>query len=97
MNEHETPSDSWLEPARTIILKMGGAPKVAKILGIDESTVYRWVWPKQNPKKRGARGTGGLVPAERQQQIMEWSRKHGYPIHAGDFFPVSDAKKTRAA
>ncbi len=95
MHEHATPSDDWLEPARTIILKMGGAPRVAKILNIHESAVYRWVWPKK-PKKKGARGTGGLIPAERQKQIMAWSRQNGHPVNIEDFHRYQE-DDTRAA
>lgn len=76
-----------------MVKKLGGPDKAAEVVGISVKSVYRWMWPKE-PTEGKSRGTGGLVPADRQQQIMEWSRRNGYPVNIEDFFPN---RETRAA
>ncbi len=90
------PPGEWLEPAATVVKKLGGPEKAAEIVGISVKSVYRWMWPmRPSSDTRKSRGTGGLIPAERQQQIMAWSRRNGYPVNIEDFFPHRE--DTRAA
>lgn len=93
--QSEPRPETWLEPAATVVRKMGGVPMVARVLGLTHSAVYRWMWP-QRPGPGESRGTGGLIPVRRQQEILEWSRRNGNHIKADDFF-VPRSKKSRAA
>ena len=72
---------SGMEPANTIIAKCGGIAAVARITGRSEVRVRRWGYSKA----RG--GTGGLIPAECQQLLMEHARAHQLDLCPDDFFP----------
>lgn len=89
--------DTHLEPAASIIEKLGGPQSAATICGVRTSTVYRWMWPRK-PLGHPHRGTGGMIPSGQQERIMEWSRANGNPITPTDFFKFSRApvKKARS-
>ncbi len=69
-----------MKPASIVIEKCGGVARVAEITGRSTARIYRWM----HEKARG--GTGGLIPAECQQVLMEHARRHGLPLAAEDFF-----------
>ncbi len=69
-----------MEPAFTILMKLGGAKKVASYLGIAISVPYRWTYER----KRG--GTDGYIPARQQPKLLEMSREIGAGLTAADFF-----------
>jgi hypothetical protein len=71
---------TYLEPARTVIEKLGGYERVAAIVGRHPTRVYRWMRPVS------AGGTGGLVPAKYQVVLMDYARDHGICLKATDFF-----------
>lgn len=73
--------------AENIITKCGGAQVVADWLGLKVSAVHRWKYPPE----RG--GTGGLVPSNRQQDLLEKARANGVDLTPDDFFaiPADDA------
>jgi len=72
--------------ARHIISKFGdgdfkvGVPVVAGILGLDVTRVYRMTYPKNKG------GTGGLVPAQHQQPLLEQARVRSVDLRPEDFF-----------
>jgi hypothetical protein len=66
--------------AENVISKCGGPKVVANWLGIDLTTVYRWRYAAD----RG--GTGGLIPADRQQELLKIARAHGVNLRPVDFF-----------
>lgn len=68
--------------AGKIILKCGGHQKVADMLGLDVSQIYRWTYPKS----RG--GTGGIIPTKRQNKLLQVARNSGIEINPDDFFPA---------
>jgi hypothetical protein len=70
-------------PAETIIEKFGGPAKVAVVLGLDVSRIYRWTYPEE----RG--GTGGLIPQKHHLKLLEAARAEGIAITAIDFFPAT--------
>jgi len=72
--------------AKHVIDKCGGAPTVAAWLGLGESTVYKWPYPKH----RG--GAGGLVPSRYQQDLIYRARENGVDLTPGDFFEVESAE-----
>lgn len=56
-----------LEPAYTVIEKLGGKGEVCEALGLDKSTLSRWCQPA--PK-----GTGGVIPQRYWPQLIEMAR-----------------------
>jgi hypothetical protein len=78
-----------LEPAHTVITICGGFAAVAAITSRSEVRVRRWCYPKD----RG--GTGGFIPTECQQMLLDWSRANGSALRPDHFFrpekPEEDA------
>lgn len=68
--------------AGRIIEKCKGAKAVAELLNLDVSSVHKWKYPTE----RG--GTGGLVPANRQQELLEKARRAGIELDPEDFFEL---------
>lgn len=57
-----------LEPAYTVIEKLGGKSSVAESLALDKSTLSRWCQPRPS-------GTGGLIPQRYWPQLIEMARE----------------------
>src|SRR5262245_39185554 len=70
-----------MEPARSIITKLGGEGAVALICGTALSAPYRW----QHPRAR--RGTGGLIPQRHHRALMDYAQAHRIPLAAEEFLP----------
>ncbi|MFG1334009.1 hypothetical protein V5F41_22495 [Xanthobacter autotrophicus] len=70
-----------LDPAKTVITKLGGPAAVAGITKRNLSRVYRWMYPAE----RG--GTGGCIPQSEAQKLLEHARSSGLDLSAEDFFP----------
>jgi len=75
-------SDNHLEPAKSVIAKVG-VEKVSAVTGKHISRVYRWMYPKD----RG--GTGGIIPQADAFRILAHARTEGIPLSADDFFRVA--------
>ena len=69
-----------MEPARTIIERLGGVAIVSKIAGVAYTAPYRW----QYAKERG--GTGGLIPQRHIPDLLAYARQNGIDLTADDFF-----------
>ena len=67
-----------MEPAKSVIKKFGGARKLAKLLGAAPSTIYRWTYPYSR------NGTKGMIPAERQGDILRAAQMLGIELTAGE-------------
>ena len=57
--------------ADRIIRKFGGARKLAKLLGVDNSTVYKWTYSVKR------KGTGGHIPAVALKRVIALARPNG--------------------
>lgn len=57
-----------LEPAYTVIEKLGGKGAVSDALGLDKSTLSRWCQPRPG-------GTGGLIPQRYWPQLIDMARE----------------------
>ena len=68
-----------MEPATTIIRKLGGEARVAAIAGTALSAPYRW----QHEKSRG--GTGGLIPQAHHRRLLDYAEAHGIALAAEEF------------
>lgn len=77
--------------ATKVIEKIGGPKAVADILGVDVSRVYRWTYPKS----RG--GTGGLIPAKHQSDLLIAARAKGLSLKPSDFFDFAEKDAGEAA
>jgi hypothetical protein len=66
-------------PAALVIGMFGGAPKVADLCGLNESSVYRWTYPKE----RG--GLDGIVPARHQRTLLREAPGLGVPLTPDHF------------
>jgi len=73
-------------PATRVITKVGkgdfskGLALVKQWTGLHESRIYRWTY------ERSRGGTGGLIPAQHQQTILEAARREGVALEPADFF-----------
>lgn len=75
----------YLEPARTVVAKLGGIQAAAEAAGVHFSRVYGWMYSREK------RGTGGIIPAEHQAKLLAWAKAHGRRLKPADFFAVADA------
>lgn len=76
MCEHQSPT-----PAERIIAKLGGAKVVATVVQRARQNVERW----KKPRAEG--GTGGLVPAQHQVELLRHALVTGADLELEDFFP----------
>ena len=79
-----------LNPASHIIALLGGPQATAELAGVHISRVFRWTYPKA----RG--GTGGLVPAQHQQHLLDCARDRGIAVEPADFFRRSPQQEDRS-
>jgi hypothetical protein len=70
-----------LEPAYTVIEKLGGKSAVAAELDLDKSTLSRWCKPVPG-------GTGGLIPQRYWPQLIAMARKQGVTINVMELVAV---------
>lgn len=74
-----------MEPAQTVIQKLGGATSVSKVVGIHRSRVSSW----RLPKSKG--GTDGTVPQRHHRSLLEYAQSNNIDLRAEDFLPRGDA------
>lgn len=80
-----------MTPAERVINILGGADAVADICGVHRTRVFRWTYDRA----RG--GTGGLIPAQHQQTLLDFARANGLDLKPDDFFePVSTHPERRS-
>lgn len=60
------------KPARTVIQRLGGIRKAARIIGAPASTVQRWY-------------ESGYIPSRRQAEVMAAARRAEIELSAADF------------
>lgn len=68
-----------MEPASSIIERLGGEAVVAKITRTAFTAPYRW----QHARDKG--GTGGLVPQKHHRPLLDYARTKGIELSAEDF------------
>lgn len=67
--------------AERVVSKFGNARKLAVLLELDPSTVYKW----NMPVARG--GTDGRIPSDKLERIMAIARPHGVLLTDEDVSP----------
>lgn len=80
-----------MEPASSIIHKLGGEAVVAQSLGTAFTAPYRW----QYSKEKG--GTDGLIPQKHHPALLALAREQGTDLSAEDFLPPSPHKARASA
>jgi len=86
-----TPREN-LDPAKTVIDKIGGVETAAHITGKHISRIYRWMYSSS----RG--GTGGVVPHSDAVKLLAHARENNIPLSANDFIQApSPAREDSAA
>lgn len=78
-------STHGLEPARSVISKLGGVSVVTDVTGKHVSRVYRWM----SPKDKG--GTDGLIPQPDAAKLLRFAEANDIELTAADFFPQVEA------
>jgi hypothetical protein len=69
-----------MEPASTIIEKLGGVATVAANLKLNRTSVLRWT------HSRAQGGTDGLVPSKHQQRLLTLASETGVGLSPDHFF-----------
>lgn len=80
--------NTYLDPARTIIERLGGVDVVAGVTKKHRTRVFRWMYPPE----RG--GTGGLIPQREIPGLLDFARKKSIRLRAADFLPTTQARAT---
>jgi hypothetical protein len=73
-----------MEPAATVVRKLGGPSKVAAILGIHRTRVSNWMRPKESG------GTGGRIPQDHHRALLTKAQEIGESITAEDLLPKQE-------
>lgn len=71
-----------MEPASTIIRKLGGEAVVAKVTKRASTAPYRWQYARENG------GTGGNIPQRYHRTLLDYAKKNGIRLRAEDFLPA---------
>ncbi|WP_408636239.1 carph-isopro domain-containing protein [Pelagibacterium flavum] len=71
-----------MEPASTIITKLGGPNAVAEITGVHRTRVSNW------KRSKAVGGTGGTIPFNHVPKLLDAARERGIPLSADDFLPA---------
>lgn len=71
-----------MNQAQAIVEKFGSVKKLADAIGVGVPAVYKWTYPKER------NGTGGLIPADKQLDILEAAKRLNIELKAEDFFPA---------
>lgn len=80
-----------MEPAATIIQRLGGASAVASLLDVARGRVYAWTWSKA----RG--GTDGRIPQRYHAPLLREARARGLDGVTAEFLVLGVAARTETA
>lgn len=76
-----------MEPAESIIKRLGGPSVVAKIAGVHRTRVSNW----KRPAEKG--GSDGRIPSKHIQKLLGHAADNKIELTAADFFPTSSFLK----
>jgi hypothetical protein len=80
-----------MEPARTIISKLGGVAVVSDLVGIHRTRVSNW----RRPRTKG--GTNGLIPQDYHLRLIDFAATKGVTLTGDDFLPIRSSENTNIA
>jgi hypothetical protein len=78
-----------MEPAQTIIAKLGGPGIVAGVVKVHRTRVSNW----KRPRKRG--GTNGVIPQRHHRSLLDYAAERSIELHAEDFLAPRDTANAR--
>ena len=73
-----TNTKNKLDPARTVVAKLGGVRATARVLGVNPSAVSRWM------VTRAKKGTNGAVPLKHWQSILNYAKQEGIKLSVSE-------------
>jgi hypothetical protein len=71
-----------MEPAASIIAKLGGDTAVASITGVHRTRVANW------KRAKDVGGTGGSIPFRHAEALIDAAKAKGISLKADDFLPA---------
>lgn len=74
-----------LEPAASIVRKLGGEAVVSRVTETALTAPYRW----QHAKDKG--GTDGLIPQRHHPALLAYARDNNIVLTAEEFLPITDS------
>lgn len=80
-----------MEPARSIIDKLGGPTAIAAAIAVHRTRVSNWA----RPKAKG--GTGGVIPHWHVAKLLALARQLGVALSEADFAPVAQENQRQAS
>jgi hypothetical protein len=66
-----------MKPADLVIARFGGVRPLARLLGLDHSSICRWT-------QKAPRGGGGLIPSRYHQPLLKLAEEKGVALSADD-------------
>lgn len=76
----QQPSDR-LEPATSIVARLGGKTAVARAVGLSCVQIWRWM------QHRSRQGTGGEIPRVHHRALLVYAQIHQIPLTQEDLSP----------
>lgn len=80
MSHHEF--KNRLDPAKSVVTRMGGVRATARILDLAPSAVSRWMLP------RAKGGTSGAIPLKHWQRLLNHAKRENIPLTVHDLTTV---------
>lgn len=76
-----------MQPAQSIVAKLGGPTKVARIVSVHRTRVHGWMQPRESG------GTGGVIPIKHVPALLAFAIANGIDLGANDFIPLPPADR----
>lgn len=76
-----------MEPASSIIAKLGGPSAVSRIVGVHRTRVSNWMRSKE------VGGTGGNIPFKHVPALLKAAEEKGEKLATDDFLPVAEREE----
>ena len=70
--------NNLIRPAEYVIESFGSGSEVARVLGVDKSTVSRWKLPKEK------KGTNGTIPQKYWAALLSEAQSRSIPLTVVD-------------
>jgi hypothetical protein len=80
-----------LEPAKSVIERLGGEEAVAAATGTAYTAPYRWQYPRERA------GGGGQIPQKHHPVLLAYARTNNIKLSSDDFLPPDARAGLRAS
>jgi hypothetical protein len=75
-----------MNPAQTIIDKLGGVSVVAEVASVHRTRVSNW----KRPREKG--GTGGIIPQRHHRSLLDYAKAKQINLTADEFLAPSQVE-----